>query len=84
MKVIINIIFSILFSVQLFAQIEKGKYFGCIDMCYYDTYHGRFYFNFIDKKQCEIRFEDDISVVYFKASYLVKNSTIKFRLKTRQ
>ena len=83
MKKLLFILFSFtLLSLNTYSQLEKGKYYVCLDYCYFPC-HGKYFFNFRDDNKCSITWSDDVSFEQSEGYYYIKNSAIVLEPKIR-
>ena len=83
MKKLLFILLSFtLLSLNTYSQLEKGKYYVCLDYCYFPC-HGRYFFNFKDDNKCSITWSDDVSFEQSEGYYYIKNSAIVLEPKIR-
>ena len=82
-KLIIILLTSTLTSLNLYSQLEKGKYYVCLDYCYFPC-HGQYYFDFKNDNNCSITWADDVSFEKSDGYYYVNDSSILLKPKIAQ
>lgn len=81
-KLFLIVLYFTLISLNTFSQLEKGKYYVCLDYCYFPC-HGKYFFHFKDDNKCSITWEDDVSFEKSEGYYYIKDSVILLEPKIR-
>ena len=67
---------------ETYSQLEYGKYFVCLDYCYFPC-HGKYFFDFKPDNKCSVTWVDDVSYEVSEGYYYANDSAIIFEPKIR-